>query len=122
MRCLDSSFLIDLSRGDPDATNVLGGHSGELFAPTLALAEVYEGFLRIGKGQEVDTFGWVTPLSFSDAAARRTAEVIVDLERDGSEIPYPDAQIAGTVLSVDGSLVTRDEHFDRVPGLTVEEY
>jgi predicted nucleic acid-binding protein len=122
MSCLDSSFLIDLFSGDPEALAFLEESSGELFAPAVALAEVYEGFEWMDEPDKVETLGWITPLPFDEASARETARIVVTLEERGEPIKYTDAQIAGTVLARDGTLVTRVAEFERVPGLDVLSY
>lgn len=122
MICLDSSFLIDLFSDDPDAVAFLEESSGELFAPTVVLAEVFEGFERRGEPEKAVTLRWATPLPFDEASAHETARIVVELEEAGTPIKYSDAQIAGSVRARDGTLVTRDSEFDRVPGLDVRGY
>lgn len=122
MICLDSAFLIDLFDEDDSAVSFLDGTDGELFVPTICLAEIYEGLVRLDSEEKLDSLDWATPLVFDEAAARETARIVVALERAGTPIKYSDAQIAGTVRAVDGALVTRDDEFERVPNLDVQSY
>lgn len=122
MNCSGSSFLIDLFRGEQAAIEHLEAHDGPLYAPTVALGEVYEGVFA--RGDRIDDLGltWLTPLPFTETAARETARIAVELDRRGERINYEDVQIAGTVRERDGVLVTRDRDFERVEGLHVERY
>lgn len=122
MNCLDSCFLIDLFNGEESAVSVLERTDGELFVPTICLAEIYEGFVRMENEEKLDTLDWATPLPFTESAARATGRIVVELERAGTPIKYADAQIAGTVRAGDGTLVTRDGEFERVPDLDVLGY
>lgn len=122
MNCLDSSFLIDLFDGEQSAASFLERTDGELFVPTICLAEIYEGFVRVEREEKLDTLDWTTPLPFTESAARETGRIVVELERAGTPIKYADAQIAGTVRALGGTLVTRDAEFERVPDLDVQSY
>lgn len=122
MNCLDSSFLIDLFDEDEDAVSFLEGTDGELFVPTICLAEIYEGFVRLDNEEKLGTLDWATPLVYNEAAALETGRIVVALERAGTPIKYANAQIAGTVRAADGTLVTRDEEFERVSDLDVQTY
>lgn len=122
MICLDSSFLIDLFDEVEGAVSFLEETDGELFVPTICLAEIYEGFVQLNGEKKLNTLDWATPLVYDETAARETARIVVALERKGSPIKYSDAQIAGTVRAVGGTLVSRDEEFERVPNLDVQSY
>jgi tRNA(fMet)-specific endonuclease VapC len=65
----------------------------------------------------------VPVVPFDDAAARRYAELKVQLERLGAPLAEPDLRIAAIALAYDLTLVTGNErHFRRVPGLAVENW
>lgn len=62
-------------------------------------------------------------LAFDDQAARRYGELRADLERRGTPIGDADLQIAAIALTHDLTVVTANvRHFDRVPGLAVENW
>jgi predicted nucleic acid-binding protein len=52
-------------------------------------------------------------------AADGAAVVRRELERTGSGIGMADSLIAGIVLARGGALMTRNQHFKRVPGLVL---
>ena len=65
----------------------------------------------------------LTVLPFDETTARAYAEVRTDLEQAGQRLDEPDLRIAAIALSRDLTLVTGNvRHFERVPGLTVENW
>lgn len=56
-------------------------------------------------------------LVVDDGTARAYAELRVELKREGQPIPANDAWIAALALQHGLPVLTRDEHFDAVPGL-----
>ena len=61
-------------------------------------------------------------LPFDDAAARRYAEIRDSLEARGEVIGPNDLLIAAIALTHGLTLVTNNREFNRVPGLTVEDW
>ncbi|HEY7201391.1 MAG TPA: type II toxin-antitoxin system VapC family toxin [Candidatus Dormibacteraeota bacterium] len=65
----------------------------------------------------------VTVLPFDAAAAGVYGPLRADLERSGRPLAEPDLRIAAIALAHDLTLVTGNgRHFDRVPGLRVENW
>ena len=68
----------------------------------------------------VDTaLGWTETLGFTDRAARDAAAIRAALLDNGNMIGVADTLIAGTSWVAGATLVTADDHFERVPGLSV---
>jgi tRNA(fMet)-specific endonuclease VapC len=62
-------------------------------------------------------------LPFDARAAEAYGPLRADLERKGQRLDGPDLRIASIVLSRDLTLVTGNaRHFERVPGLRVENW
>jgi predicted nucleic acid-binding protein len=62
-------------------------------------------------------------LPFEDAAARRYGEVRAELERRGTPLDDADLRIAAIALSRGLTVITGNvRHFQRVPGLAVENW
>jgi len=60
---------------------------------------------------------------FDEPAARAYAEIRVALEAEGRRLDDPDLRIAAICLAHDLTLVTGNvRHFERVPGLRVENW
>lgn len=56
-------------------------------------------------------------LPVDPAIVRRFAEITTDAKLKGARLGVADALIAATAIVHDVPLYTRDDHFDRVPGL-----
>lgn len=65
----------------------------------------------------------VLVLPFDRGAAERYGELRADLERQGRRLDEPDLRIAAISLYRDVTLVTGNiRHFERVPGLAIENW
>ncbi len=56
-------------------------------------------------------------LEMTNATWRDTGRILRDLQRRGSAISLPDAAIAALVIEHGLRVYTRDDHFQRIPGL-----
>ncbi len=61
-------------------------------------------------------------LPLTPAVAERYGHIKAELAARGALIPSNDVWIAATALEEDLILVSDDAHFERVPGLTVENW
>lgn len=61
-------------------------------------------------------------LPVTSSVAQRYARIKAELALRGTPIPVNDIWIAATALEEDLVLVTHDTHFERVPGLTLENW
>lgn len=126
MPCLDSSFIIDYWQGEYFAAgflNSLDEHES-IVVPTIVLYELYSGALLSDAPAETITsiasdLDWADPLPFGDGPAREAAQIRVALRERGAQINPVDLLIAGTARNAGMTLVTTEEHFDRIPSLTV---
>ena len=122
MKCLDSSFLADYTRGRASAIRYLEELTDEeLVVPTIALYELFAGHLRMDDevtvGDFKHAFDWATELELTDTHTFEAARVREELTERGSRIQHPDMLLAGTARSLDAPIVTSDSDFERVDGL-----
>ena len=127
MRCLDASALIDYLEGVEAIGDYIEAHAAEpLFAPTIALHEVFVGAARTRGPAGVDDaladLDWVEPLPLDVDGAAEAARIDAKLHGEGRPIGALDTLIAGMVRAADGELVTADPHFEAVAGLAVSGY
>jgi tRNA(fMet)-specific endonuclease VapC len=125
---LDSTFLIDLLRGDLGAQNRLRelekSREPRCVTPPAA-AEVLVGanrgareLLEAAKG----LLATLTRLEFDSEAARLAGRIGADLIARGQPLPGPDLFIAAVSLRHGQPPLTRDHGFARGKGLRVETY
>lgn len=132
MKVVDTTFLIDLLRGEALAVERAEELDDEGGAATTAV-NVFELSYGVHRGvkdverrleevKRVVSTLQVFPLD--QRAAMKSAEIAGTLDREGRGIDPFDALIAGIVI-VEGAecVVTRNvTHFERVPGLEVEKH
>jgi predicted nucleic acid-binding protein len=120
---LDTNRLTDLFQGDAALAEALGG-CDEVWIPLVVLAEIKAGFyggtrrqrneILLQKFLARETVGVLLP---GRETAEHYARLFVQLKRAGTPVPDNDLWIAALVLENDLTLITRDQHFDRIPQL-----
>ncbi len=120
---LDTNRLTDLFQGDAELADRLG-ECDEVWLPLVVLAEIKAGFyggsqqhrnqLLLQSFLAQPTVGILLP---ERETAEHYARLFVQLKRAGTPIPDNDLWIAALVLEHDLQLITRDQHFERVPQL-----
>ncbi|WP_049971255.1 type II toxin-antitoxin system VapC family toxin [Haladaptatus cibarius] len=126
MNCLDSSFLIDYLNGQPDAQEYMETNpTSSFYSPSLVLFELYDG-LDEHTDRSLDEFDaaldWITPMPFTVASSREAIKIKRELKANGMPVNLKDVLIAGTVREAGGTIVTRDDDFKHVAGLSVRNY
>lgn len=128
VRCLDSSFVIDLLDGDPAALRKSEeiGHSGQRLCISVpAMAEVLVGaHFRGGPylGEALELLAGLDVLPADGPVAAEAGELGAELLRRGRRPSAADLLIAATARLNGKILLTRDDAFSKVPGLAVETY
>jgi tRNA(fMet)-specific endonuclease VapC len=120
---LDTNRLSDLFQGDAALADFLGSCE-EVWIPLIVLAEIKAGFY--GGAQQPRNAALLQALLAKPTVAilfpgRETAEhyarLFVQIKRAGTPMPANDLWIAALALEHDLPLITRDQHFDRIPQL-----
>ena len=120
---LDTNRLTDLFQGDTALEELLETCE-EIWIPLVVLAEIKAGFYG-GSQQDRNEVLLSKLLSKTTVdvllPSRNTAEyyarLYVQLKRAGTPIPDNDLWIAALALEHDLRLITRDQHFRRIPQL-----
>jgi predicted nucleic acid-binding protein len=127
----DTDTLSNLIRRSPsiDLLRRLGSTPrAEQFTSSVTVGELLYGALRarlsvLQEDIERVVVGNMTVLPFDTAAARVYAEIRADLDRRGVPIGDADTRIAAVGLVETLTVVTGNvRHFERVPGLRVENW
>ena len=128
---LDTSFLIDLIKGEKDAVDLkekLAQRKETCRASSITLFELWTGVTSSNRSQEekarVINASIELPLvNISGQIARKAGEINGMLIKSGEQIDAMDTIIAATALLEDDTLLTRNaKHFSRIKGLRIESY
>ncbi len=128
MRCLDSTFLIDLLGGEGASAAKLRGleASGEgLSIASPALTEILVGAYFKGSTVLKETLELVSRLEVlvvDEQVAAEAGRMGAEFLHRGLPLPTVDLLIAAAAKLHQHILITRDEDFSRIPGLVVETY
>ncbi len=120
---LDTNRLTDLFQGDAELAKWLAT-CDEVWIPLFVLGEIKAGFrggAQHGRNEvllrKFLTKATVEVLIPSLETADHYAQLFGQLRRAGSPIPDNDLWIAALALEHNLLLVTRDQHFERIPQL-----
>ncbi|MBI4448409.1 PIN domain-containing protein [Candidatus Woesearchaeota archaeon] len=131
MVILDTTVLVDLLRGDEDASElvkVLEKKGVPLTISTVTAQELVRGAYRSRSPdkemEKVDVvLAGVTTIPFDLECAKITGRIEAVLLSLGRMIDAEDVQIAGTALARNAQIITRNaEHFSRIKGLSIQTY
>jgi len=118
---LDTNIYVDFARGRPDVVDLLSTQSTEILLPAIVMGELFYGFAKGSRSRynEEKFHRFVTRLDVliihvNEDVARKYAIIFSALTTTGSRIPINDVWIAASCMSVGGTLLTRDRHFENV--------
>ena len=118
---LDTNIYVDFARGRSDVVDLLAIQSTEILLPAVVMGELFYGFMKGSRTRynEEKFHRFVTTLEVSiirvdEEVARKYAIIFSTLTKDGTRIPINDVWIAACCMSVGGTLLTRDRHFQQV--------
>jgi len=118
---LDTNIYVDFAMGRPDVVDLLAIQSTEILLPAIVMGELFYGFMKGSRTRynEEKFHHFVTTLEVSiihanEAVARKYAIIFSTLTNNGTRIPINDVWIAACCMSVGGTLLTRDRHFQQV--------
>ena len=127
----DTTFIIDVLRGDSDATERL-----ELIEKdrrpekisSMTVLELYEGVARTQTSHDtteqiLDILDSKSIINADTTVMRKAGKLSGNLINRGQRIDREDCVIAATALLHDEPVLTRNtEHFERIEGLAVRSY
>jgi tRNA(fMet)-specific endonuclease VapC len=129
--CFDTDVLSATMRRDPSLPlirRLTQIPPSEQFTTAITLGELLYGASRRDSKKLHEQVrhlirGALTVLPFDEAAADVYGPLRAQLESAGKRLDEPDLRIASITLAHDLTLVTANvRHFDRIPGLTVENW
>ncbi|OPX95972.1 MAG: Toxin VapC4 [Syntrophorhabdus sp. PtaB.Bin047] len=118
---LDTNIYIDFGQGKEEVVDLIAGQSTEVLLPVIVLGELFYGFQKGSKSADNETTfrRFVTELGVSiidvdEEVARKYSLIYSALSAKGTPIPINDVWIAACCMSVGGTLLTRDRHFEHI--------
>jgi tRNA(fMet)-specific endonuclease VapC len=118
--CLDTSAYSNFRRRNKEVVTLLD-RADLVGVPTVALGELRTGFLLGGRKErnetELDAFlasPVVRVLPVDTETSRHYAEIVAELRRAGTPVPTNDVWIAATAARHGTTVLTCDEHFQRI--------
>ena len=118
---LDTNTYVDFAEGKPGVVDLLAIESTEILLPAIVMGELFYGFMKGSRSRynEEKFHHFITALEVStihidEDVARKYAIIFSDLTSKGTRIPINDVWIAACCMSVGGTLLTRDRHFEQV--------
>lgn len=123
---LDTNIVIALWANDAAVTHELSG-ADEVFVPIIVLGELYYGARKSAWSAtniaRIDDFAARSSILVCDlTTAQQYGESKKTLRAKGRPIPENDLWIAAVALQYRLTLVTRDDHFREVDGLTIVKW
>ncbi|WP_101297642.1 type II toxin-antitoxin system VapC family toxin [Halegenticoccus soli] len=127
----DTSFIIDLLRGNEDAEmllNTIEKESRPQKVSSVTVLELYEGVARSGTPSEkqeriLGVLESKFVVAADNAVMRKAGKLSGELITRGEQIEREDCIIAATALLNDEAVVTRNtKHFERIENLEVRSY
>lgn len=118
--CLDTSAYSNFRRGNEEVM-VLLDRAELVGVSTIMLGELRTGFLLGGRRRrneaELDAFldnPVVDVLPVDSETSRQYAEIVAELRKAGTPLPTNDIWIAATAARNGTTVLTCDEHFERI--------
>jgi predicted nucleic acid-binding protein len=128
---LDTSFIIDILRGEDSAeerlTIIERTNTPEKVA-AITVLEVYEGIIGAEKPEQersrvMRVLDSKHVISSDFGVMKHAGELSGKLRHSGEAIDREDCVIAATAINESEPVLTRNKsHFDRIPGLDVQTY
>jgi tRNA(fMet)-specific endonuclease VapC len=123
---LDTSAYAAFMRGDSAAVNALRA-ADEIYLNPIVLGEMLAGFLGGSRRQknrtELTRFlesPRVSLIDIDEETAERYALIFISLRTAGTPVPTNDLWIAASAMQYGLRILTRDEHFQRIPQVVVD--
>ena len=118
--CLDTSAYSHFKRGEAEVVDIIAS-ARQVLVPVVTLGELRVGF-RLGQRsaqneKELRKFlagPVVRVLDIDEEAAAIYADLVLDLRRAGTPIPTNDIWIAALAVREGATIVTFDDHFERI--------
>lgn len=121
MVCIDSSFLIEVFRGNEDALSLLHNieEREEIYIPSPVVTELFVGARSEKETNKINTvLSQMSILPLDYESSKIAGKILNDLKKQGNIIGFADALIAGISISNQEPILTLDKkHFQKITGV-----
>jgi predicted nucleic acid-binding protein len=118
---LDTNIYCDYAEGLPHTVDFMAVRGDDIYLPSIVLGELTYGFMKGSrqrfnerKLQEIIKKLRIEIVDVNQNVSRKYAIIYLSLVQKGAKIPINDVWIAACCMEVGGTLLTRDQHFQRV--------
>ncbi len=127
---LDANAISDAMKGQANLVGKLASKSGSVITSVIVQGEIHYGLdlLPLGKrrtdleAKAASVLGSLSAEPVTETVAIHYAAIRSTLAKQGLVLGDNDFWIAATALSLGAILVSRDQDFQQVPGLVVEDW
>lgn len=116
---LDTNVYSDYAEGLLDVVDMIATHGEYIFIPSVVLGELTFGFMNGNKQsfnerklRQFISRLKIEVINVDSSVARKYGVIYLSLQKKGNKIPINDVWIAACCLEIDGTLLTRDKHFE----------
>jgi len=120
---IDTNAYSAMKAGDAEVKTFLE-EIEHVVVPIIVIGELLSGFQQGNRfsrnSTELDSFlrqPGITVCNIGFAEADRYASLIKALKKAGTPVPTNDVWISAIAIGSGGRLLTRDTHFDKIPGV-----
>ena len=125
---IDTNAYSELMRGNRVVIGLIES-AEEIIVPPIVLGELFTGFYRGNRTEknieELDAFLEKPGVIIADinrSIAERYGFIVKYLKIQGTPIPTNDIWIAAIAMNTGSKLLTKDDHFENVPGIMLVSY
>ncbi len=130
MACLDTDLLVALLREDPKAVETIDSleqGSSPIYITSITAYELFKGAgisanAKHNVGLVKEVLSNLHILELNSAASERAGDICSRLDSKGKEVGEFDILIAGICLANDVTLISNDEHFEKIDGLKIKRW
>lgn len=122
---LDTNIIVGFLEGDANIVNRLDLFAGDLFIPVIVLGELRFGAynserIEVNLERIENVKARCEILQLNELTTNEYGNIKSMLRKSGTPIPDNDIWIAALTIQYDCTVVTRDEHFNKISSLSVD--
>ena len=129
MVCLETTFLVDIlrdKRGAGEMQKEFEKTERAIYVAAPSVMELWRGAILKSSEKEKDKINnfmsAIVILPLDEKSAKEAGEIEAELLKKGEPVGTEDVMIAAIAKSNGEKLVTRDQHYAKIPGLKLLKY